>query len=487
MPGFLSGATLAAKLLKELPLAAILVYDALIVVILLHAILRGRSSPSTIAWMLAIVALPIVGPVLYLSLSSPRVRPAARRRRLAAGLLGARFATAAGDAGFPDLLESEKQLFEMCRRVTGLSPSGGNLAEQFPDNRAAFAEVERVISSATRSVWAEFYIVRGDRTGRRFLELLTERARAGIDVRLLFDAFGSSGLRGRDLQPLRQAGGRALAFLPMNPLRRRWAVHLRNHRKLILADGRTALVGSMNVGDEYSGSWRHRDRSFRDELFRIEGPAALDLARIFAEDWSYASDTDEAPPLPDPPPPCGRTAVALLPSGPGEDSAAVRLGFFRTITSARKSCYVVTPYFIPDEATGRALASAALAGVDVRLLLPEKIDAPLLASASRSFYPRLLKAGVRIFEYRPAILHSKLMAVDGRIVLAGSANLDPRSFWLNFELSALVVDPGLASKVESRFRSDLTQSREVTLASVEGRSLPARLVEGTARLFSPLL
>jgi cardiolipin synthase len=278
-------------------------------------------------------------------------------------------------------------------------------------------------------------------------------------------------------------------FLPINPLRRRWAVHLRNHRKILVVDGSTAMTGGMNVGDEYSGQLGRRGpRAWRDTLLVLDGPAAAAFAEVFAEDWSFATGTEEILEVESgAAAESGGSLVSVLPSGPDQEANAARLAYFAGITSAVSRCWIASPYFIPDGPTNRALVTAALRGVDVRILLPEKNDVTLMGPAARSYYTALVRAGARIFEYRPAMLHAKSMSVDGRWCLIGSANVDVRSFWLNFEISALVFDPEFASGLEAQFEKDLAQSREITPEILSGRGFWAALGEGVARLMSPLL
>jgi cardiolipin synthase len=309
-----------------------------------------------------------------------------------------------------------------------------------------------------------------------------------VEVRLLYDAFGSLGIDRKRLSAIRAGGGKVEEFLPMNPLRQRWAIHLRNHRKVILIDDQTGFTGGMNMGDEYSGRARRRGgQFFRDTHLLVRGPAVSDLALIFAEDWSYATGEElqirsnpgaaaEAPSI-----------VAIVPSGPDQEHNTSGLLYFTAIVSAEKRCFLTSPYFIPDSPTIRALMSAALRGVDVRLLVPGKNDVALIGPAARSYYSHLARAGIRIFEYQPSMLHAKTMVVDSSWGLVGSANVDIRSFRLNFEVGALVVDRRFAGELEERFYADLKESIEVTLESIERRGALTRLKEGVARLWSPIL
>jgi cardiolipin synthase A/B len=454
---------------------------ALDVIAIVRALIRGHGVTSTLAWVFAIVAFPGVGAAAYLLLANPSVRRTVRRRAAAGGR--------SAEAVLGDALANsgEQQIARLVCELTSLRPSAQNEVELLVEDEQAFGQIEHALASAKDTIWAEYYIVKNDETGHRFLDALCARAQAGVKVRLLYDGLGSLGLDGARLKAIRAVGGKVQPFLPLNPLRRRWAVHLRNHRKMIVVDGEVAFTGGMNVGDEYSGRSRRKgNQHFRDTHLRIKGPAVRDFAAIFAEDWKFA--TDESLLVPERHEDGqGRSVVGPLPSGPDQSHNASAHAFFAGIMTARQQCFVTTPYFVPDEPTIRALITSAKSGVDVRILLPAKNDIRLVGLAARSFYRQLVQGGVRLFEYQPSMLHSKSMVVDGRWGIIGSANVDMRSFRLNFEVGAVIFDPTLAGEMSRRFLADLAFSREITVASVNQAGLGGRLLQGIARLLAPLL
>jgi cardiolipin synthase len=471
---------------------------ALDVVALVHAVTRHLGVASTLAWIFFILFVPGVGAAAYFLLASPRIRRTRRRKRLAGEAVRAEIRRSLGSEPLPPEVEDASPLARsvlyLGTRLTGLPPRAGNRVELLVDNERAFRAKGDAVRGAERSVWAEYYIVEDDATGRGFLADLASRARAGCDVRLLYDAVGSSGIPGHALEELRAAGGRAEAFLPVNPLRKRWSAHLRNHRKLLVVDERIGFTGGMNIGDAYArgataapGSARAlRNRPWHDAHLRVEGPSVLDLATVFAEDWTFASGERLVPssvPIPVP----GGSVVAALPSGPDQASNANAHTYFAALSGALERCWITTPYFVPDEPTVRALCNAAYRGIDVRVLVPAESDVPLAQAAGRFFYGPLLRSGVRIFEYEPAFLHAKTVVVDGSWALVGSANFDFRSFSLNFELGALVFDRSFAALLDARFAKDLAESREVTPAAVGRRGFADRARLGLARLLAPLL
>jgi cardiolipin synthase len=454
------------------------------------AVYRGHGVERTLAWIFAIIAIPVGGALAYFAFARPSVRRTTRRMRRASESVR----MTAGHAQFAKrgkkINRLDDPLLHLAYRLTGFPPTAGNQVELLAEDQLAFQRMEEAIKSAERFIWAEYYIIGNDVTGRRFLGLLANKARKGVSVRLLYDGVGSLGLDGKRLAAIRRAGGQAEAFLPLNPLRRRWSVHLRNHRKFIVIDGEIAFTGGMNVADEYSGRARRRGKwHFRDYHLALRGPAVGDLCEEFTEDWAFATDELlDLPPVP-PPLPGGRSVVSVVASGPDQDPNASGMIYFSGIAAARNRVFLTTPYFVPDEPTVRALVSAALRGVDVRILLPapEKNDVRLVAFAARSYYHDLIQCGVRIFEFLPTSLHAKSMVVDGTWGIIGSANVDLRSFRLNFELSALVADPAFAKVLEDRFERELAESREVTAEILEGYGFLHHLRDRTVRLLSPLL
>lgn len=453
-----------------------------------RAVSRGHGVQGTLAWIFAILALPILGAFAFFRLASPSVRRITLRRRRATARL--RHAVGERGAGPTTAAHDGDSLLDLAASLTGLAPSAGNEVELLTDNESTFERIEAALRGATRSIWAEYYIIRNDETGRRFLDVLAERARDGVAVRLLYDAFGSSEISSEKLRVLAAAGAQVRAFEPMNPLRRRLAVHLRNHRKLIVVDDATGFTGGMNVGDEYSGRRRREGlQSFRDSHLELRGPAVASLAEAFREDWAFSGGGDLPKPATCPPAATPGSLVAIVPSGPDQEHNASAFVHFAAIASARKHVWLSTGYFIPDEPTVSALVSAALRRVDVRVLLPALAtsDVKLAAYASRWYYGKLLRGGVRIFEYQPSMLHGKTLVADGQVAVVGSANVDLRSYRLNFEVGALINDARFAGVVERRFVGDLTRATEVTLAALANQPWWSKLRGSIARLVSPML
>ncbi|MHB8763081.1 MAG: cardiolipin synthase [Deferrisomatales bacterium] len=474
-----------ALLLTHLGLAAALVPDLL---------LRRKEPVATLAWLQGILLLPGLGAALYLVFGTNTIqrRRYLRRKRvrgltprlapteeaIAHALVHNPSAAVAGVAA---------ETLALAIATSRRSPTRGNRLTVFENPSHLYDELEGAVAAARRHVHFEYYIFQPDATGQRFLDLLAQKARQGVEVRLLLDAVGSRRLGSGHLGPLLEAGGRVEWFLPLRLFPPRFAVHLRNHRKIAVVDGAVAFTGGANVGDEYRGRWARRP-SWRDTHLKVEGPAVHHLHEVFAEDWYFTAGEDLLRPAYFPPQATvGDAVVQVVASGPDDPARAIHATLFHAIASARERVWIATPYFIPDGAIATALATSALRGVDVRLLVPERTDHPLVDRAGESFLPALLEAGVRVYRYEAGMLHSKLVAVDGRWGTLGSANMDIRSFRLNFEVNLLVLSPTLTRELEEIVGRDLHHSSPYTRSHVDSTPLHRRITVAACRLLAPVL
>lgn len=500
----LSHRHLGLGLLVEL--AALLLIPAVIV--------RRKEPSSTAAWILALVFFPGLGAALFLLFGRDRVRIPAQWKRDADRELASRLGVAssssspsspfspsassssrADEASDRGVASAKGPIFRVGAALAGVAPSEGNEVELLVDGDATYAAIGAAIDAAKRTVHAEYYLIRAGATADWFRERLIQAAKRGVEVRLLVDGYGSFWLGRRWLAELRAAGARAAVFLPARLLLFQ-PMNLRNHRKIVVVDGEVAFTGGLNIGDEYRGT----SGPWRDMHLQIRGPAVARLEQVFAEDWHFCTSDDAefarsilVPPPPSPTGPSGSgrgATVAIVRSGPdvaGTARETIHRVFFSAITTARERVYITTPYFVPDRAIVIALQTAALRGVDVKLILPGKSNHPFYAQAGRSFYEELLSAGVGIFEYGPGMIHAKTMVIDGAVALVGSANMDVRSFHLNFEVHAVMSGEGIGSRLEACFREDLAASNAIVLAEFQRRPLARRVVEGLARFVSPLM
>ena len=429
-------------------------------------LLRQQRAPqATMAWLLAIVLVPYVGLPLYLALG---VRKESQR--------SIAFPDHPTAVPLSDALAHDRQL-----RDEGLPPAvTGNTVRLLTTGEAAYDGLIDLVTNAERSIWMEVFILGDDVTGRGFLDAMTERARNGLDVRLLLDAVGSRPLPKQRLQPLRDAGGHVAYFEPLlhTPLRGR--SNLRNHRKIAVADEARAFAGGMNVAVEYMGPTPHAGR-WHDLAFRLDGPAVGDFTAVFRSDWAWSSRE----PLPDAsalPETTGSTTAQVVPSGPDVPTDALFDLVLGLVYGATESVWLVTPYFVPDDAFTRALAAAARRGVDVRLVTPDPSNHHIADLARGPALRQLEAAGVRILRYTHGMIHAKSLVADG-VALVGSANFDPRSLFLNAEAALVLTEAADVSTLASWIEALGKASVEGTGAVTPGR---ARL-EGLAGLVSPLV
>jgi cardiolipin synthase len=505
-------------------------FIAYAIVITVVVLLERRRPTATLALILALVFLPVVGLLVYLLLGRrAKRRQSVRRRRIVRPFDEMRDFAAA--ARLPeDTTAIQRSLVQLAMATAAAPVRHASLVELFADPRATFAAMHAAIDSAESYLHVMFYIWRDDATGRELVARLAARAHAGIKVRVLLDHLGSFGVDDDHFAPLLEAGGELGWFgrlrFPWRPWRSK--VNFRNHRKILVVDGERGFIGGINVGDEYSGAGT-ATRGWRDIMVEIHGDAVVGLDAVFLDDWLVSTGQvidvrgtrtaalahiDARRParrrwigrrerpaeralrthnpfgaLPPRTPADDGPLVQIVPSGPDAPVAqAIATQITAAIAGACDRAWIVTPYFVPDEPLLAALRTAALRGVDVRVIVPsaEHNDSRLVALAAASYYDDLLDAGARVFEYQAGMLHAKYAVFDD-VSLVGSANMDVRSFHLNYEIIAMFYDAGVTAGVVSRFSEDLTDSREITAEQREALSWPSRVLEASARVMSPLL
>ncbi|MDB5083536.1 MAG: clsA, partial [Bacilli bacterium] len=346
-----------------------------------------------------------------------------------------------------------------------------------------FPSIFEAISEAKHHVHLEYYTIENDQIGNQLRQLLIDKAQQGVQVRVLYDAIGSNRLKPTFIESLKLAGVEIAAFLPIRFPFPSSKINYHDHRKMVIVDGQVGFIGGLNFGDQYMTGGKHF-ASWRDTHLRIAGEAVYLLQELFFTDWGFVTGrdliTDDYFPV------CSqaeRCWVQVTPNGPAAGQRLIYESFFEFITHAEKRVYITTPYFIPEDALVAALASTALSGVDVRILLPHFPDRRIVQWAGRSYYDRLLKAGVKIYEYHAGFLHAKVLLVDDAISSVGTANLDIRSMEINFEVNAMIYDSEICRKLTNDFFADLKQSLLISSVHWNKRSLAARFAESFARLF----
>jgi cardiolipin synthase len=458
---------------------------------ILRALLRPHREPaSRLAWIIAVLALPIFGVLLYLLLGEARISSSRRQRGRD---INARLSRPPGDYECTDekVGGAHWAAFALARTVNRLDPTFGNTARLAADSNAAIDEMVADVDAARECVHACFYIWLADNNGVKLKQAFVRAAGRGVQVRLLADALGSRRMiRSDHWREMRESGCNVRVALPVgNPLWTaiRGRVDLRNHRKLMIVDNRIAWCGSQNIADP---EFRIKPRyaPWVDIMSRWEGPVARQCQFLFVSDW-IAEGGDDISGLLNQPCPSGRGGIVaqVLGTGPTAEFDAMPACFSELIHSAREELVVTTPYFVPDEQLLFALTSAGRRGVRTVILFPKRNDNWIVAAASRSYYKDLIDAGVEIHEFKPGLLHAKTMVADRCVGLIGSANLDRRSFELNFENNILFDDRDFAAAVRARQDEYLAQCDRVTREDVMRYGIGERLWQNLLATVSPML
>ncbi len=452
----------------------------------LHVLLRPREAPSTSLWLLVIWSLPFAGGALYLLFGINRIKRRAvllrRRSPVPVALRGGPPHTVTpGTTGI-------EGMGRLLAQVTGQPLQAGHQVEILAGGEAAYSEMLAAIARARRSIALATFIFTADLSGRSFIASLGAAVRRGVEVRVLIDGAGRYysiwPAGGSAVPALRRAGVRTALFLHSLAPWRMPYINLRNHRKLLIVDGATAFTGGMNISDQHSGS---RPRS-RDVHFRVRGPAVTAMQRVFADDWWFScGEALTGEPWESEPAAAGAAEVRVIPDGPDEDLDQCRWAFLAALGAASRQVLIVTPYFLPDNDLMMALRHTALRGVTVDIVLPEHNNWPLVNWAMHNRLPPLIDSGCRIWYGSDGFDHSKYLVVDQQWALIGSANWDPRSLRLNFELNLEVHCSRLAAALHALARTRLAAARCIEPDELENRGLLPRLRDGLAGLLMPYL
>jgi cardiolipin synthase len=448
-----------------------------------HEIIRSRTSQGSIAWLLALALLQFPTTLVYavfglkffddyaaLQTHSGNVLRRVRRNK-------------------EDVLdEAATEEWPVLANVSQLPFLSGNEADLLIDGEATFRSIFEGIARAEKTILVQFYIIHDDKIGNEFADLLIEKAKAGVAIHLLYDDVGCFWLPRRYKQRLRKNGIVMYSFNHRHRFLRIFGpsrINWRNHRKIVVVDGREAWVGGINVGDEYLGRSK-RFGHWRDTQIHVRGPAVLAAITSFREDWEWA--TGHSLDLPTPPIEVhGNQSILVMPSGPADRLESCSIAFMNVINSAQRRLWIVSPYFVPDTGMQTALYAAAMRGVDVRILVPKVPDHRLVWLASIAHTYRMISHDVRVFRYAKGFLHEKVILVDNKIAGVGTVNFDNRSFRINFEITLWFTARKMINRVEKMLVADFDNSREVTLHQRRKQPFAMRFLSEAARLFSPIL
>lgn len=462
---------------------AVILLIYFIVQIAVITALEHRNPQRAAAWIFLTFCCPPLGLPLY-ALLGRNYRPLAQKGNDPVSLpeptvsfLNGRTGSAVKEGDWTDLLS----------RLSPYPLTAGSGAEVLEGAADTYRSMLAAIELAEEHIHLEVYILRDDDIGGKFQDVLIRKAKQGVRVRVLCDGLGSLALGRRYGKMLKRAGASFHYFLPWQVSLRTGRLNFRNHRKLLIVDGLTAFTGGINIGDDYLGE-NPKLGYWRDRHLRLTGDAVYEVQRLFLTDWQAATGERLSHPRFFPLHASGcRERVQMVGSGPDGDIDATQVVYFNAVCSARDRIWVMTPYFIPDSAMLRALKGAALRGVDVRVIIPAKPDNRLVYYTTLSYLENLQDAGIRFYRYGKGFMHAKTVVIDDRLAFVGSANLDMRSMYSNFELTALLMEPSAAAGLGQAFEQDLKDSEYMDPAVFRERGKRAKLLESLCRLLSPLL
>jgi cardiolipin synthase len=464
-----------------------IIYIIQVILVFIVIFDQRRNPTSTVGWIMVLLLLPVLGFFLYLFFGQDWTK-----RRLFS--LKAKDDQRLADAAFSQKMELERiarehhgDLFERFLSIARMLLESNqaiitndNTLTIFTDGAAKFASLFDAVRAAKHHIHLEYYIIRDDPLSRDLIQLLTEKAREGVEVRLLADSLGMK-VKKKELQDFERAGGKHAVFFP-----RIFTLNYRNHRKIAVIDGTTGFIGGYNIGEEYLG--KGPLGYWRDAAIKIEGMGVTGLQLRFLMDWNYAAGGYLAyNPIYFPETKGqGKCPLQTVSSGPDARWSQIKEGYLKLILTATESVYIQTPYFIPDDSILDALRIAAHSGVDVRIMIPCKPDHPFVYWSTLSFIGELLDSGVRAYTYDNGFIHAKTIVVDGIAASVGSANFDVRSFRLNFEANVFFYDLEYGGQMKKAFLDDLPKCTEITLETYRNRSRWIKAKESVSRLFSPL-
>ncbi len=467
----------------------VLAIHALGVITSVHAVMKTRTSQGAIAWAVALITLPYLTLPLYLIFGRDRFRGYIdARREEGQRIQHLRDSMGRRAQDRSSLPKSAPASYLVFNQLAQMPFTTGNQARLLIDGKATFEAIFAGIEAATRYVLVQFFIVHDDEIGRELKARLLAKARQGVVIYFLYDEIGCRALPRRYIRELRRGGVHAQPFKTSRGLSIRLQINFRNHRKIVVVDGRLAFVGGMNVGDEYLGRSR-RFGPWRDTFASVSGPAAKAVQLSFLDDWHWS--TGEVPDLDWSIDRAGSdgdgTPVLVLPTGPADALDSCTLFFAQAIQVAKERVWITSPYFVPNPELLVALQLAVLRGVDVRILLPGMPDHLFVYLAAFSYLKDTLPIGVKMYRYKEGFLHEKAMLVDDQLAAVGTANLDTRSLRLQFEITLLFADQSFCAEVKKMLEADFARSRPLLIDEINNRWFGFKVIVQIARLLAPVL
>lgn len=463
-----------------------IIYVVIVVSCIIVVLSENRNPIRSLAWFIALVALPIVGLVFYLffgrSMKGQHLISRHNKRKILH-----KFNRKSADFNILPLSDEEKQIVRMAYALNRSPLTINNEMEIFTTGLSKFQSLFHDLESARETIYLQYYIFSDDELGKKIADILIKKASEGVAVKVIYDHVGSFSAKNSFFRRMQEAGIDTHPFFRVTFPQLANRINWRNHRKLAIIDNEIGYIGGMNIADRYVRGMKDGS-AWRDTHFRVKGDIVQSLIFSFAIDWFFLKNPDHSLNLQSK----GVTlkndcAMQLMTAGPMDAWNNLSLCFLKAISMAKRSIFIQTPYFLPTDTLLNALEAAALANVDVRIMIPAKGDSKLLQLATYSYVTRCLKAGIKVYSYTPGMLHAKSMTVDSEFATAGSTNFDFRSFENNFEANLLIYDNGINEKFRNIFFSDLEKCRKLKYSEWKSRPVPQRALESMVRLFAPIL
>ncbi len=482
-----------------LVLTAEIAYVVILIGVCLKIIYDTRSSSKTLAYLLFAIFVPVIGIIFYFSFGINYRKSKIYNKKLEIDesqkqsfknriqTLNKHFSS----SNNPSLVQNQELVHLLANKKNenqGVLPN--NVVKPLFNGEKLFPKLIEELKKATKHIHIEYYIYENDRIGNEIKDILVEKAKSGIEVRFIYDDFGSSGIRKNIIKELRKNGVQAFPFNKIKLIYFANRMNYRNHRKIVIIDGVTSFIGGINISDRYRNSSDSK-LYWKDAHLMIKGYSTLSLQQIFMADWNFCSEenimvTNDYFPQIDI---NNKNAipVQITSSGPDSELPSILFSIVQSINLAKKEILLTTPYYIPDQTLQDSLVIAALSGIDVKLLVPERADSLFVSIATQSYFEDLLNAGAKIYQYKKGFIHAKTFVTDRQLASIGTANLDARSFDLNFEVSSLIYNEKIAQELALEFEKDLSDSIEITLETWLKRSRIRKLIERILRLLSPFM
>lgn len=477
-----------------------IVYIVILIATALRIVYDTEDTGKALAFLMVITFVPIIGILIYLILGiNHRKRKIFENKSINNKSFFKKLNPDSENISkviienLPVEWAQQKKMMELLINEIGSPVSSNNVVKLLINGEVKFPELIKDLENARDHIHIEYYTFEDDHIGRSIEEILIKKAKEGIKVRVIYDDFGSRTIRRKMIPRLKEAGVLTHPFYEIKYILFANRINYRNHRKIIVVDGHTAYVGGINIGDEYINKKNNGNKKFwRDSHLKLHGSSVNYLQYLFITDWNFCSEEDDIEPDKKFFPSLekqslGSKMVQIASSGPDSDAPTVHHSLLQAINGAKKELLITTPYFIPGESIMDALCIAAQSNVNVKLLVPMTSDSKIVDHASAFYFNRLLRSGVEIFQYTKGFIHSKSMIIDDAISILGTANMDIRSFDLNFEVNAVLYDNELTEKMKSQFYEDLKFTKQIDKKDWEKRSIPTQLLQSIARLFSPIL